>query len=65
MKILAVMTLLLLPFLMTGCVVAIGNQGEKPVDERVLELEKRMGVVETKLGIPPPVEKSTDTEAAK
>jgi len=65
MKILAVLTLLLLPFLTTGCVVAIGNKGEKPVDERVSDLEERMGVVESKLGIPPPVEEPADTDAAE
>ncbi len=65
MKVFALLTLLLLPFLMTGCVVAIGNKGEKTVDERVKDLEERMGAVESRLGISSSAEEPTGTGVAE
>lgn len=64
-KSMAVLILLLLPLLTTGCVVAIGNEGEESVDERMDDLEKRMGVVEKRLGIPPAAKETPDPEAAE
>jgi hypothetical protein len=65
MRILALLVLLLLPFVTPGCVVAIGNEGEESVDERVKELEKRMEVIEERLGIPPAQPETAAEDAAK